>query len=698
WILLDFGAPRDVDAIWLDTRLTAHLESSDDGVHFKPFLTMPRPTFELFPAQRARYFRVLFGGPANKPEHWAVRELKLGCRAEVERHIQFAAKRALNLARPTVPFQRDEIAPALQPLAALPTDRPLASPTLIDLTEKVSADGQLDWDVPPGRWRIVWLRRSIASGMEVAMGLPDYLSAAATREDFEKGMNKLGQAAGAKAGKVLRYHHEDNNEIHSLYNWTPAMLDEFQRRRGYDARRYLATLAGEIVDSVEITDRFLNDLRRTVADCVAENHYAQWTALTHAAGLLTRCEAGGPYHPRVLCHDGLMNLARVDLMEGEFWHDATWTENWRTNLTDKLDAREGAQNHSVKQVASASHLYGKPIVDMESLTSFNYWSAAPRDFLLPANIAFCEGVNHMSVHGSDTTAAAEGAPGTVFVGSHFNDKNTWWPHVGAFVNYIHRCCAVLQRGRFVADVLYYIGDECPALVLSKHLRASLGFGYDYDECNTEILLTRLSVQAGRLVTPDGMSYRLLVLPERPFLTVPVARKIRELVQAGATVLGPKPVRTPGLTGYPRCDAELKVITAELWDTGKVIADKPEKTVLATQGVPVDFAFTGGQPDALLDFIHRQDGDAELYFVINRRNRTEHVECAFRVTGKRPELWNAVDGSRRDAPAYRIANGATTVPLELPAYGSTFVIFRNPTTELTHAAAKTAAEQPVQDLT
>ena len=262
--------------------------------------------------------------------------------------------------------------------------------------------------------------------MEVTLGLPDYLSAEATREDFAKGMGLLATAAGDKAGSVFRYFHEDNNEIRSLYNWTPAMLEEFRNRRGYEARPYLAAMAGEIVDSAEITDRFLADVRRTMADCVAEHHYAEWTRLANAQQTRSRAEAGGQYKPRILPHDGMANLARVDQMAGEFWADGTWTDLWQKGDIEKLDRlerRQLAQNVNVKQVASTSHLYGKPIVDMESFTALgDYWLHAPSDLLLPANVAFCEGVNQMCFHASYTTESKEGSPGSSYVGTLFNDK------------------------------------------------------------------------------------------------------------------------------------------------------------------------------------------------------------------------------------------------------------------------------------
>ncbi len=740
WILFDFGSPKVVDAAWVDSDHAATIEASEDNVKFKPVYTFQQTGYAEFSPQTARYFRVNLPTHFRRSQDYAVRELAIGTRSEVVRRAQLAVKTGLSgVALPVEPGRqtlqtqytsaqhsiRVDFEFPSSPLTALPSDQVLPKETMVDLTGKLTADGILDWEVPQGRWRVVWLRRSVASIMEVGMGLPDYLSVDATREDFQKGMGKLGQAAGEKAGKILAYYHEDNNEIHSAYNWTPAMPEEFQKRRGYSAYPYLAALAGQIVDSIEVTDRFLTDFRRTIADCVAENHYGVWTELAHKQGAQTRSEAAGPYHPCTFSHDGMANLSRVDVVVGEFWTHAEQQQNWykeqgqllspmgpyneRYNTgrfkADKNGQRlltawnESAQNSNVKMAASTSHLYGKRIVDTEAFTSLHrFWNTAPADLLLYANVAFCEGVNHMCFHASDTTAAAEGSPGNLYVGTHFNDKNTWWPQIGAFVQYIQRCSDMLQRGRFVADALYYIGDEVPALMHAKHIPDSLGFGYDYDDCNSEALLTRIAVKDGRLVTPDGMSYRLLVLPKRPTMTLAVAEKIRDLVAAGATVLGPvKPLRTPGLSGYPQCDAELKRIADELWDSGKIIAGKTAKEVLAALNTPVDFAFSGGQPDALLDFIHRQDGETEIYFVINRRNRAERVEATFRVTGKHPELWNAFTGTTADASAWRMADSRTTMPMELSAYGSVFVVFQKPATSPSKAGAPFVEFKTVQDI-
>jgi hypothetical protein len=242
---------------------------------------------------------------------------------------------------------------------------------------------------------------------------------------------------------------------------------------------------------------------------------------------------------------------------------------------------------------------------------------------------------------------------------------------------------MLQQGLFVADVLYYNGDGIPNVVPPKNIDPSRGFGYDYDVCNTEILLSRLSVKNGRIVLPDGMSYRVLVLPDRPVMPVSVALKIKELVAAGATVIGPKPVRTPGLAGYPESDKQLGEIANEIWGKGDVINNLSIREVLAKAKVPPDFSFESHGENVLLDFIHRLTADADIYFVTNRRASHLSAMCTFRMNEIQPELWNPVTGEQQMLPQFESENGLTSIPLEFEPYGSMFVVFRK-----SHPMAKT----------
>jgi hypothetical protein len=295
---------------------------------------------------------------------------------------------------------------------------------------------------------------------------------------------------------------------------------------------------------------------------------------------------------------------------------------------------------------------------------------------------------------------------------NLNRKITWRNQARPFADYMARCGFMLQQGLFVGDVLFYNGDGCPNFVLYKHVDPSLGPGYDYDVCNTEVLLSRLSIKDGRIVLPDGMSYRLLVLPERKTMPVEVAEKLRELVAAGMTLVGPKPETAPGLKDYPRCDEQVRKIASEVWgdcdgekikehayDKGRVICGKTVRDVLSASGVKPDFEYTTQPPNAFLDWIHRHAAGSDIYFVFNRNDRAEVANCSFRVTGKQPELWNPVTGETRDAAAFAQADGRTTLPLEFAPYESLFVVFREATTKTTTQKKKNCASlEPILELT
>lgn len=688
WILIDFGTPHLVDRMWVDVAGDVVLEASGDGRIFRPVAKAFAPLwhnviFENVPATRARWFRVLVPGESE------VRDIALGTREEVDRFAGMAAKRALtNPLGVTGTPQADQVAFVRKDLVPMSDDRPLKTGKMIDLTPRCAPDGTLTWDVPTGVWKVVRIGQT-TTGIGCGGGLlTDYLNTAAMDQNYGGALNLLMEDAGPLTGKTFQYFHEDNVEIGGLYSWTPGFIEEFKQRRGYDPKPYLSAMAGEIIENVEFTDRFLADIRRTIADCVADNHYGRWAELAHQRGMKVRGEAGGQHHPRLLCNDGLMNQGRVDIPAAEFWESHLWKENQQDPRNHHEAVPPGwdepAQNVNAKQTASAAHLYGKQLVSSESFTSLGprqNWGVGPGDLLLYANIAFCEGINLMTIHGSATSGPQNGKPGTAFfAGTHFNHNVSWWEMAAKpFLSYLGRCQHMLRQGLFVADVLYYSGDEAPNFIPPKNLDPSRGFGYDYDVCNTEILLTRLSVKDGMIVLPDGMSYRLLVLPERQVIPLAVALKIDELVAAGATILGPKPMRTPGLTGYPQSEEQLKAITDKLWirqecGKGRVLNGPAIREVLGKDGIGPDFSFATDSDSALMDFIHRRDGATEIYFVINRRAKTLRADCTFRISGKQPELWDPMTGKTRLAPEFRETDGGTVLPLELAPYGSVFVVF------------------------
>ncbi|MBN1442129.1 MAG: glycosyl transferase family 2, partial [Planctomycetes bacterium] len=569
-----------------------------------------------------------------------------------------------------------------------------------DLGGHLAPDGRLEWDVPPGRWTVLRIGHTPA-GYEVKCSSPgggglemDWLGARAMDHHFASTALKLLEDAGPLAGKTLRYFHDDSWEV-GVPNWTEGFLDEFRQLRGYDARPYLPVLTGRIVGSAEISDRFLYDYRKTIADCLVRNHYQRFRELCHRHGVLLHSEGGGPCTV-IAPMDALRNLGQNDVPMGEFWHSGHW--------------KRGLQNDVGKQTASAAHTYGKRFAAAEAFTSIGpHWEEGPADLKPTADVAFCEGINRCFLHTSTLSPAEAGRPGyEYFAGTHFNRNITWWEQSPAWLLYLSRCQFLLSEGIPVADACFYYGDHAPNFVAPKSADPALGLGpgYDYDVCDAHVLLHRMRVEDGRIVLPDGVSYRLLVLPDRTTMPAGVLRKLKELVEAGATILGPRPLRAAGLEGYPRSDDLVRELAGELWGPsggesitehrlgkGRVIRGRSPRDVLQAEGAGPDFAYAAPDGETFLDFIHRALEGVDIYFVANRRNRPEGVACSFRVSGRRPELWDPVTGEIRPARAFRQAGGRTEVPLRLAPHGSIFVVFRGAIAR--DAAGRSGRNWPVE---
>jgi hypothetical protein len=306
--------------------------------------------------------------------------------------------------------------------------------------------------------------------------------------------------------------------------------------------------------------------------------------------------------------------------------------------------------------------------------------------------AFLNGLNRMAFHQYTAQPMVNMKPGWQYgAGTHFDRNITWWEEARGFFDYLSRCQYLLQKGRFQADALYYYGEGVSRFVPSReYLRPTLPQGYDSDAINTELVLNGLAIDHGRWTLPSGMSYRVLVLPEDGVMSPAVLRRIRDLVEQGGVLAGPKPQRTPGLEDYPHSAAVLKALADELWGNidgvkvrkgnvgkGRVYSVESLGEVFAKENIPPDFAYHGSAAGTELGFLHRSTEDSDAYFISNRKDRYEHAECTFRVAGKRPELWNPVTGESRPAVVFKQLGGLTTIPLQFDPYGSLFVIFREP---------------------
>jgi hypothetical protein len=549
--------------------------------------------------------------------------------------------------------------------------------SVIDLTSKMQSDGSLDWKVPSGYWTIMRFGYSLTgsknrpavpagSGYEV-----DKLSKAHTEAYIKEYTAPLTKALGPLYGKSLQSVMLDSWEA-GMQNWTDNMAEEFKNRRGYDLTAFLPALSGYVVGNSEISDRVLWDFRRTLADMFAENHYAVLTEFLNKQGIKTYGEASGV--SLEILEDALLCKKYVDYPMGEFWYRALHPE-----LMYYQDVR-GA--------ASAAHIYGKNIAAAESFTGGGFES--PNTLKKIGDYWFAQGVNRFVFHTS-AHQPLDTKPGNTMVGTHINRNITWAEQAGPFMKYLARNSYMLQQGKFVADLAYLLDEGAPSTmpVWGTGVNPAPPEGFDFDYINADVLIIRMSVgSGGKLILPDGMSYSVLVLPNTSRMTLPVAKKIRDLVNAGATVVGCRPDRTPGYTGYPGSEKNLTEIVSEVWadldgmsrtrrtvGKGKVFWGTPLKTVLETTGIQPDFEY-GKTLDSKIDWLHRKTDDADFYFVVNSTDRPLETELRFRVTGRDAEMWDPATGEISPA-SYSFSANRTVVPVKLTERQSAFIVFSMP---------------------
>ena len=536
---------------------------------------------------------------------------------------------------------------------------------IIDLTAQMTSAGTLTWTPPSGKWLVMRFGHTTTgvtnrTSPNGGKGLEsDKLSREASTFQFDNLMQKIITRNRSLSGqdKTLVGVHIDSWE-EGTQNWTPKMRAEFRQRRGYDILPFLPTLSGRVVGSTEITERFWWDLRQTVAELVTENFAGTFRELANKNGLRLTIEAYGA--PTI----DMAYAAQADEPMAEFW---AWNPFRCAQVCTEM--------------TSAAHTYGKRIVAAESFTSGSpeKWQSHPGNIKELGDWAFCEGINRFVIHRYAAQPWTDVAPGMSMgpFGLHYERTQTWWEQSKAWHQYLTRCQSLLQQGQFMADIAYLAPEGAPRefkappeAELAPHIRS----GYGWDGCSADVVLTRMSVTGGRLVLPDGMSYRALVLPEAESMTPALLTKIQQLADGGAMIVGPAtpPVKSPSLADLGTGDAKLGITAAALWASGKILTGKTAQEFLAERGVPPDFS-----ANPLLRYTHRRIGEAEVYFVANPQAVQVVAVAGFRVTGKQPELWWPDTGRMESLVSFQETHGVTRVPIQLDSNGSVFVVFRRP---------------------
>ncbi|MEZ4701301.1 MAG: glycosyl hydrolase [Rhodothermales bacterium] len=701
WIAFDYGRPVVVNGVTYGLAGAAkpffgqeaaprhHLviQASDDGLTWRdvgePATGFPQRTTAL-PPTRARYFRFVATLLANQPPpaelipgvpipppptDLRIGELALRGVATVHR---FEEKTAFALNADYFSIATTASAPGA---AIAPGD-------VVDLTDRLQPDGTLrDWTPPAGDWQVLRFGYSLqgttnhpaspeATGLEV-----DKLDAGAVRRYIDNYLDQYKSATkGLMGARGLRAMIFDSYEA-GTGNWSPHLLDLFRERRGYDPTPYLPTLAGYVVGSAAASDRFLWDFRKTIMDALQENHYGVLADALHERGMIAYVEGHESLHATL--GDGMEMK-----MHGDIPMAAMWT---------KADPGVIATDFfsDIRESASVAHLYGQNIVACESMTAFGPVFAYSPWMLKPtADAILLAGVNRFVIHTSVHQPLVDQGPGLTLgpFGQYFSRHETWAEQARPWIDYLARSSHLLQQGRAVSDILLFYGEGNPVITRNYAITApGAPAGYQHDFVNSHALTHRLSVEDGRLVTPDGTSYRVIYLAgHRDRVTLATLERLRELVEAGAVVVGKRPVASPSLSDDP---AAIQALLDALWPgdgvtsvgRGRVYTDGDIAAALAAEAIAPDFTYTGGQAGSQVLFLHRTMTDGDLYFLSNRKERAETIEATFRVEGKTPELWDPATGTSRPA-SYRIVDGATMVTVPLDPYGSVFVVFRTPATE------------------
>ncbi len=696
FIQLEFPAPVTVEGLWLThfgstPGSGAEIQVSDDGRNFRKITRFDYEYYRQFNSGQiqvafapttGKFFRLKFDQAAGDP-------FRIG---EVELALTPVIQGFMGKAGYCIPTQGFSYAWG----ASRASGPMIPSGQVIDLTKQMDSSGRLKWTVPPGKWTVLRVGQT-ASGVQsvpVPTGVIalecDKLSKPALKLHYDAYVGRLARLCGPLAGKVFSSVTLDSWEVGGQ-NWTAGLSAEFRRRRGYDLTPFLPLLlTGRVEDGVETSERFLEDYRRTLQELFLENYFSYFRELCHQDGLQLACEN---YH--WLYCDTLEIGGNVDASMGEFWAvhrkqpDITTSMYW-----------------CAKHASSCSQVYGSPLVPAEAFTSTESYTESPKTLKAKGDLMFAGGINQFVFHTFSHIPWLDRAPGVVWnVGIHMDRGNTWWEEGAAWIKYLERCQALLQKGLVVGQVVVLMPEYVPVAMSAVQAREQwvkqeLPQGIGYVFCSQNGLLQKARLENGTIRFPLGEGYRLVVLPDTKVSSPEVLAKIKELLAAGLAVYATqRPDRAVGLRDQAVRDQEIQRLAGEIWGEvdGKQVTSRRVGKGLLVQGVSLaeasqmagiqpDFAFANADgtpveayPNAghvlQVNVIHRRAEGCEIYFVANHTPQEQRLVCRFGVSGMTPERWNPVTGRTEKLAAWRDVEGATELPLNLKPAESAFIVFR-----------------------
>ena len=616
------------------------------------------------PTTVAKEFRLSISGAGNDT---GIKEITLSEAPIVER---YAEKTLAKMFQSPLPYW-EEYQWRVQPEAG---EMPgvVAPDMVMDITDCLHGDSII-WAAPVGKWTVMrtgMRPTGVPNGPAATEGTGlevDKLTTAYLQHHFDSFIGEILRRIPEADRKTFKVVVADSYEKGGQ-NFSDTFIADFKQRYGYDPTPYLPVYEGTVVGSRDISDRFLWDMRRFVADRLAYSHIGGMRDVANKNGLTLWLENYGHWgFPGEFLQYG----GQSDEVSGEFWSEGT--------LGD-------IENRAA---SSCAHIYGKNKVSAESFTAAgNDFGRYPAQMKQRGDRFFAEGINNTLLHVA-ISQPTDTVPGmNAWFGNEFNRNNTWFSQIDLFTDYLKRCNLMLQQGLNVADVAYFIGEDAPKM--TGVTDPALPAGYQFDYINGEVLRDRMTVKNGLWTLPHGTQYRILVLPKLETMRPELLEQIKDLVAQGGVILGPAPRRSPSLENYPSADEKVRALASELWagvDGKTTKAAKYGKgTVLCGMDMTEAFDYIGCKPDFTagsdmpVAYAHRDAGDAHIYFVSNQSDKPIEFEATFRTAGLKPTLWSAIDGSTRPLPQYTSDGIITALPMSLDAYESAFVVFDNTATE------------------
>lgn len=690
WVMAEFEQPTPVSSVRVGLPASrgfaaapapkAYLEASPDGITFSKVSDLPASGSPVrsasFPTITARFFRLVLGTGKGRefPLTSGIRPLPLAPPGDTET-FRISAFQLFAGARVARSEEKAGYAPVPDFYALdggiCETSDAVQPQDIIDVSEFLGPDGVLDWRPDSGEWTLLRFGYSLtghlnapapvdATGLEV-----DKLDADLVAGYFSDYLGFFEEALGSNLAGVSALL---SDSIESgPQNWTRAMRAEFMKHRGYDLLPWLPAVSGIIVGSPEQSDAFLWDLRKTISDLLADNHYGTIAGIARERGLKYYAEALEDHRPQL--GDDVEMRSHADVPMGAMW------------CYEPDDGPQATYVADLRGAASVSHVYGKAATGAESMSAFGKpFRFTPRTLKPIVDMEFALGVNLLNIHTSPHQSEAVPKPGITlspYLGQSFTRNETWAHAAKPWLDYLGRCSYLLQQGTYAADIAYFYGEEAPVTGVFGDAAPEVPDGYGFDFINLDGLLNHLTVMPdGGLLTTGGTKYRLLYLGGSSHrMTLRAVRRLTELLDDGALVAGWRPERSPSQSDDP---AEWSAAVERLWgghpgliDLAGITAADGLSTALARAGVEPDWVLVAAA-SANLPVIHRQLPDAELYFISNQREQPEHVSASFRGEATAAEWWDPVSASRTPL-VLRSEAGRSAVDLHLEAFGSAFIL-------------------------